>query len=49
MGIREFLGWIRVMNRQREGQRTAPDSWAGSEHDAGWAELRRERDRQRGR
>lgn len=40
MGWRELLAWLKAMNRQREGPKASPDSWAV--HDP-WFEQQHEK------
>lgn len=49
MGWLEFQEWLGAMDRQRNGQTSDPESWAGSESDAWWEEAREKRRERQGR
>lgn len=53
MGYREFFGWLGVRQRQvrarNEANKVGPNSWAGRENDAFWAEQDAKRRQIRGR
>lgn len=43
MGWGEFVAHLRAAKRQDEAREVTPDSWKNAEHDAWWANARRER------
>lgn len=48
MGWREFVAWLEVVKRQQEATRPDPGSWANTENDPQWIQMRAERDALRG-
>ncbi len=49
MGWREFQGHLAARVRQQQGPEPDPHSWAGTENDPQWQEMRAIRDRKNAR